>query len=313
MLVILKKKSVIFVESPLQILCANELINAHDLDFELILRLNGSRVNDLGMISVAKDLRIEYRILKLEKGKFLKSFFGLTNLKLIFWFLFSRIDLLVSGDYFSKPINLLIFLKRKISKFNLIYVDDGVGTFLSQADMVKKNNPSNIFTMLSIDPLPSQIVYRHSFEIFKENIVLESSGGVYFIGQKLVEAGFCSLDTYVELVEKAQLLRADDVLLYVPHRGESEETLEKIRKINNVGIVNVDGCIELYFSRIKTNPGVVMSFFSTALFTLPLMYPEAEYVSVFSDGIDYKRVSHGPTIMEALRSSDHVSVIELNR
>lgn len=308
----MKKKSVIFVESPLQILCANELINARDHDFSLVLRLNGGRVNDQSMISVAKDLRVEYKILMLEKGKFLKSIFRLANLKVICWFLFSRFDLLVSGDYFSKPINLLINIKRKVSKFTLLYVDDGVGTFLSQADMLKRKNPSDIFTMLSVDPLPSQMVYRHTFENFKKRIVIERSGGVYFIGQKLVEAGFCSIDKYVALVEKAQLLKAVDVLLYVPHRGESEETLEKIRKLNNVRVVNVDGCIELYFSRIRTTPAVVMSFFSTALFTLPLMYPSAKYVSIFSNDVNYRRVSHGPTIMEALRSSDNVRVIEFN-
>ncbi|MEA1988823.1 MAG: hypothetical protein U9N57_06410 [Pseudomonadota bacterium] len=61
-------------------------------------------------------------------------------------------------------------------------------------------------------------------------------------------------------------------ILYVPHRGESLKKIEQINSFPNIRVEFLDYPIELYGLVNDTLPFKVTSFYSTALYTMNVIY-----------------------------------------
>jgi len=66
--------------------------------------------------------------------------------------------------------------------------------------------------------------------------------------------------------------------IYVPHRGEVEANLDFLKERLNLEIIHTELPIELVGIELKINPINIYTFFSTALFSMNLIYKETNMV-----------------------------------
>lgn len=299
----------IVVESPLQVLGAYEAIGYYQRDYVLLLRLSGVERNDLQMVEAANNLKLTFRAVKIRPGHLIEG--GIKNAVVFSSIIFRRYEIFISGSYFSNLIRGLVKIKRCFNKFQVVHMDDGVATYLAQKEMKRSGEVESIFTFLNVESLPGQSKVAHSFEMLKQSIGEAEVRGSYFIGQKLVEAGFCDHDTYIKLIDDVRKIHANGSLIYIPHRAESFNNLKRIESMEGVEVVYSEVCMELYFMQQKIEPDKVFSFASTVLFTLPKIYKNSKYYSVYSKKLNLEKAAHAQEILMSLKHGGEVEVLEL--
>ena len=93
-----------------------------------------------------------------------------------------------------------------------------------------------------------------------------------FLGGAEPEIGAMAEDDFVAVLKAVQ----EDVgrpLLYAPHRRERATKLARLERELPVWVTDAAGPIEYEIAELDTAPGVIASFFSTALITLPRIMP----------------------------------------
>ncbi|GAA3931659.1 hypothetical protein GO495_15915 [Chitinophaga oryziterrae] len=144
---------------------------------------------------------------------------------------------------------------------------------------VKRNVNINWFTMFEFKPLNNGEILKHQFEYLKSsaiNVAWESnySTKIYFIGGEMVKSGVMrSIEIYIDLIRKVRTYYAPFEFIYLPHRYEEKETLEVLANICDLKILRLDNIVELGFIESNIVPSHICSFYSTALYSLKLLYP----------------------------------------
>lgn len=297
-------RNLYIVESPLQLLCAYEKIVSQK-NVTIVARMNGNQRNDSQLLEVAKalDLNVIKKILRPHyiRRDIIKNFLFIMKL-------LTRYDNYYFGSYHSK---LLVFVRKFLSAEKIVMLDDGVATLLAQKDMAKKGKAYNVFTFFDLTPLPLQKVEKHSFQNVVQflGVAERQKFGHYFIGQKVVEVGIISSDLYASIVERASLMTEGNKLIYIPHRGESEEILRRLSFIKNLEIRVIDVPIELYFISKESPPMKVYSIMSTALNTLSLLSRRTEFFALVPKSLSKAKVPHISEIVRQLEMGDNINVI----
>ena len=100
--------------------------------------------------------------------------------------------------------------------------------------------------------------------------------GVVLIGQKLSEAGIVSRGTESEILERIlwTLCRASEDVYYAPHRDDSQDKIDLVSSLSGVKILYTDLPIEVFLLSSNWFPERVLGFYSTALFSLKLIFPD---------------------------------------
>ncbi|WP_434049427.1 hypothetical protein [Marinobacter salarius] len=294
------------VESPLQLLCAFEKSFFQE-NVTFVVRMNGNPANDNQILKVAKTLEIDVikKVLRPSKIK-------LDSLKNIIFiiYLLVKFDTYYLGSYHSK---LLAFLRRFINAKNIVLLDDGVATLLAQKEMESHKRPYNIFTFFDLKPLPFQKIEKHSFQNLVKifNIENKSKNGTYFIGQKVVEVGILSLDLYISIVGRAAKMAGADNLIYIPHRGESEVVISRLKSIKGLEVRFIESPIELYFISEKNPPVAIYSIISTALNTLSIISKKTSFFALVPKCLSKTRVPHIENIVQQLEKNSNIDVISI--
>lgn len=293
----MKSQSLAIVESPLQLMCAYEVLqNDPSAERSYILRLSGNIRNDQQMIETARFLEISYRsILVRPKRVAIDTILGLY---FIFGLFLDARDTVYYGSYYSRFIKVIKYFVRAESVF---FLDDGVATFLAQNDMSKKKKVQNIATFLPVTPLAGQNVIRHEFFNVRNRIGSEKRiKANIFIGQKMIETGILRKEHYLSCIKKAVQLSGERII-YIPHRGECSETLKSIEQIEGLAIMETTLPIELFFLASKYDPVFIYSVLSTAFFSLSLMFPDAQIVSLKHQSLHLSKVPHMKEIENGLK------------
>jgi len=104
----------------------------------------------------------------------------------------------------------------------------------------------------------------------------------FFIGQKLVDAHIITESEYIKMLNNYinQYLDPNDVLIYIPHRGESKKVINKLKLNEKINILYLDQPIELYFLQESIVPMSLASFYSTALITLSLILKQTKIQAI---------------------------------
>lgn len=139
----------------------------------------------------------------------------------------------------------------------------------------------NWFSMFKFIPSNGNKYFTHSFALLKdieENKLLNKkslSDKIYFIGANLVNAKvLISKNSYKELLGNIfENVGNNSNLVYVPHRFEELDFLEDIFCKYNVEIIRPNTIIEIFFVQNQIIPSRIISFYSTALFSLNKIYP----------------------------------------
>lgn len=295
-------KDIYIVETPLQLICAYEIINKSKKEYILLLRCSGVGRNDAQMEFGAKLLRLKYRKIFIRPNSvYIDTIKELINFSDI---IFSRFDRIYIGSYFSRFIMSIAKVIRSNKRFLL---DDGVATLLAQKKMAEKGVVYDLATFFNIKLLPGQNKITHSFEKIRDNFNLDHTAKSIFIGQILVERNFLTLDEYVALVENAKSRVSGD-FIYIPHRAESKKTTAEISKIKGINVEYSETCIELHLLTKGIYPENIFSSVSSAIFSLSAIFPNSKIHSLIHENINASNSPHFQDILDALSDKKNVSI-----
>lgn len=264
------------MESPFQLIQALEIAGAPE-KYLLIIRLNDIERNNIQLKEMVSLFALSNVIYMNARFKLVLLFYAVP-----FLLMAAAAKKCYVGDENSIVFKLL---KRIIQNKKVWLLDDGVATLNS------KENAS--FRRLTIfrtvegvhNDLKKCRDLIQSKPIFREvNII---------VGSKLVEESICTKEVYYSILEAM----AEDIglqnteIIYVPHRGESESNLTEILERFNFELVNNSLPIELIALEFDVQPIRVVSVLSTALYSMSLIYENAEFrvYPLNFDSIDSRR------------------------
>lgn len=278
----MKNKTALFVESPLQLINAIEAVRFFNFEsYRIYIRYSGQKNSDLQIDKILEKFSIDSNILvKTYIKSSRRNIYDLINF-VFFYVKFlldgCMVDRILIGNYdsiFLKPL-ILFFNKKKI-----ILLDDGSKT-ISIQDRFSDSNNINLFTIFNVDKKKNQSVFINKYKVLNEvlkNTRCVKKDSILFIGAKLAEANLMSNSEYIMYVTQVASI-IEQPMIYVPHRGENINKLESISSISNVRIKYLEYPIELYAFEEGEIPKKVLSFYSTALYTINRLYPSIEVVA----------------------------------
>ncbi len=287
----MNKKSLLFIESPLQLLNAYEAVSYFNLEnYSYIVRLSDNEASDKQIINLLK-------LLNIDKGNIKYLHIRTINrtlydyCQLVFYkykYLFEiNIDKIFIGNYESGFFNLIM---KQFNRESIILLDDGAKTLSIQSNFTNSIN-YNLFTMYKMKALENQSIFINSYKkIFADRKELSiKRDEILFLGTKLSEVGIIEEKYYINLIKNICNYYADKKIIYIVHRGETKEKLNKIEINKNISIKQLDYPIELYGLYEKEIPFKVSSFYSTAIFTMNKIYNlEAECFRFDYSNSEYK-------------------------
>jgi len=138
---------------------------------------------------------------------------------------------------------------------------------------VKIRDKINLFTYFDLEPVHGIEVVKNNLLFLKDKIkdAQKDDGIIYFLGQPI--SNLIDDELYRSSLEGI-IKKYNKKLIYIPHRGETKEKLDYLSEIDNALFIikNVDMPIELFFLNNNIYPQHVLSYYSTAVTTLNLIY-----------------------------------------
>jgi len=265
-------KSILFIESPLQLLNAYEAIEKFSIqDYVIIVRFSKNLQND-EQISYLIDKFTIQNIKPITIGasqKNLLDYFKLLYYK-YFYQIPSDVDKVFIGNYDSGFLKLIM---KKVPTDKIVLLDDGAKSIDIQAKFTDKFH-YDLFTMYDFKPLYNQSIIKNNFQRLQKNLSdLElNKEEVLFLGLKLSEIGIVTQSYYLDQIIKITSYYKNKQIIYIAHRGEDKTKLQKIDELDNVQVVQLDYPVELYGLYHTKIPYKVASFYSTALLTMKNIY-----------------------------------------
>lgn len=164
-------------------------------------------------------------------------------------------------------------------------------TFFSFLDLSKKQLLEKGVSHISYDSLfPSNK---------KQSQQIELNSG-FILGSKLIEIGFLSKSCYIKYLEKAIKKYGAINFKYIPHRAELASNYNEIVNALGIELLVPTKPIELYLLDEGRCPEHIVSFYSTALSTLPSIFPDIKYSSIVLNSND---ISADDKIKEAISAA----------
>lgn len=264
-------KQLFVVESPFQLLNAYEALKSFYARKQvLFVRFSGEYVNDeqikdtlikLGFYKIA---RIRCILINVKRRGVL-DIVKLLFLKVLYFLISSSYKRIFIGNYESNFMRFIIPFNRKI-----ILLDDGFKTITIQKKFTSQKY-FDWFSVFDLDLIENQVLYKNNYNHLNLDyriILKQDSNTILFIGSKLSEVGVINEKYYLLLINKISKRYFDSDIVYVAHRGESNEKLKQIDEIQNIKVIRLDCPIELISLDGRINPKIIASFYSTALITL---------------------------------------------
>jgi len=175
----------------------------------------------------------------------------------------------------------------------------------------------NFFTIYNLKPLPHMNVKRHEFIFLKDASMkaFKKSEHIYFLGQNLVEVGWMEEKVYLKYVKYIASMFHQKII-YKPHRTETvTKAYSSLWNENFVIDEEIhQGPIEYALVNNNIYPSVVISFFSSALFSLDKIFDKASIYSIKIEKKDLILKNDNLNIIDdcyAFLSSTKVKFIEV--
>lgn len=254
-----------YVESPFQLLQVFELIQK-DRSFSkksILVRLNKVKKNNEQLFKIIKTLNI--------KNTWCFDA-NIANLFLAFLMLF-RSSLFGNKIFFGDSNAKFFKYSKPFLISEIVVLDDGVATLNA------KNENFARFTIFK--NIPKSII--NNFSNLKKYIDKKTKKVVrpvtIVVGSDLVESKIMRSNEYLQFIESA-VLKSEGDIFYFPHRKERIDYLLPTLKKYNIELLHSDLPIELVALEIGFPPKKIISMFSTSLFSLAVIYSEAEIMSL---------------------------------
>ncbi len=287
------------VKTPLQVINAIEAISHFNLKDNILivvhnkLKLNAKQIdNTVNLIEWSKIILLE------EKGTYFDYLSVIKELKesrykYIFFARFGSIQRLVVANTIKEKVYYFDDGTETINMYNHMLVPNKINQintrhiarfrFLLAGLKINIRDNIHLFTYFDLKPLKNSEVVPNRLKYFRDQYLsgAKEDDNIYFLGQPLSELSLTSTETYINAI-KDVILNESKNIIYIPHKGESLNSEIYNLSSNTFEIKNIEISIELYFLRNNLSPTHIISFFTTAFFTLQLFYPDIkfEYVQV---------------------------------
>ncbi|MCT7539513.1 alpha-2,8-polysialyltransferase family protein [Aliarcobacter cryaerophilus] len=291
------RKNLFIINSPLQLLNAQEAIYKFKLKNIIIVAIFNRSIKNIEQIEgqLSKiDCEDIIRFNPSKEGK-IKGY-----IKLIKELQKSSYEKVFAGEIEDYRFRTII---ANLEKEQFFVLDEGSATIVLYEKIIKKNkinqsklksirflmfglkvrliSPINFFTYYNFEPLKDAIVVKNNLEYlrkdFKRNDI-DYSNTLFFLGQPLFI--FANRDEFKESFKKVIEKNKDKKIVYIPHR-EDKQTIEIVKDIlKNIDILEIDRPIERYFLENGIYPKNVISYSSTALTTIKILFENCfvEYI-----------------------------------
>lgn len=147
------------------------------------------------------------------------------------------------------------------------------------------------FTMYDLELRPGDELIRNDYarlrSLMKEKSI---SNEIFLLGQSLVEEEILSERDYTSYIEKIVNRTRGDRLVYIPHKRETADKLDCIRRTFGIEVRRFPLPIEAQLASSRELPKAVYSFYSTALNTCRIL---------FGDTMSITAVVVNPSLMKA--------------
>ena len=292
-----------YVESPQQMLSAISAFNKFTKQKSILIVniSHGDRENnDTQILQLIGDEWDEVFIQRTGKGKIrtcIRLLKNIINFRLKYR---GKINKYFIGEY--RSIDMAI-LHHVILPKESILLDDGSFTITAQNYYIKNNispypegkkyklfkplltnlNVPNLYSFFKFEStlLKGQVNY---FEFPVRKKININNGYIYFFGSKLSECKNVLLTDEINVLSKVINIYADYKVFYIPHRDES---LTKLDTISQLGykIKKLGKPAEVYFDETDTMPELVLSYYSTVLYTCNLKFDNVQLYSIDIEGL----------------------------
>ena len=144
---------------------------------------------------------------------------------------------------------------------------------------VKIKDKINLFTYFDLEPVSGMKITKNELNFLKDIYFKDAKKEdetIYFLGHP--SSKYIDDDSYLNsLVELTK--RFNKKIVYIPHRGENKEAKDILLSMMDTGLFSIKDInmpVELYFLENKIYPSQVISYYSTALITLKIIYKECD-------------------------------------
>ncbi|MEA1954440.1 MAG: polysialyltransferase family glycosyltransferase [Campylobacterota bacterium] len=286
------------VKTPLQIINSIEAVNYFNLTNNVLILISSSDNQNYKQMTNLINLYNWHQVIKIEgKASFFKYLSLIKELKkekynFIFFARFGSMQRLILSNvnkekvyYFDDGTETItmyneMLLPNKINQFNLRHLFRF--RFLLFGLKVNITDTINLFTYFDLKPFEKSEVVLNKLEYFREKYLKPSAESqlVYLLGQPLYEKNLVSEKTYLDCIKKIKST-SNKKIIYIPHKGESDSSKVLSLIDDTFDVKHIDIPIELYFLGNKIKPSHIVSFFTTAFFTLKLFYPNTKFESIY--------------------------------
>lgn len=296
-----------FVESPLQLLNAFEAISYYKIKtYRIVVRLSGNSQSDVQIIHTAELLSlnpVNVKYIHIRASE--RTIFDYIKALLVsFRYLLVNVKYVFIGNLDSSLFNVVV---PQISRDKVIFLDDGAKTIIHSY----RNYAAfkKCFTMFKSSNDSDSQCGLNQYDNLKQKILMQcpviDASAVFFLGQKLSEIGLITEELYLSILRDVVQRYPGVEIYYIPHRGESAEKIEVIKSLGNIKVLVLDYPVELYGICNKQIPSKVISFYSTALYSMSVIYgikSEAIKISNLSKDADivYKAYEMAEQINEVI-------------
>jgi hypothetical protein len=294
--------NIFYVESPLQMLSALAAYKKFSKDKAILvvkISLGGRVDNDKQILQLIGDEWEQVYIQKERKNNARSLISLLVDVVRLTLKYRGKINRYFYGEYRSVE---MAVLRSRLSPKESILLDDGSFTVTAQnyyirnqvapypnskmyrifKSFIRNLNTPNLFSFYNLEStlLKDQVNY-FDFPVKKEVCIDKST--VYFFGSKLSESGNMHLIDEMELLTKVFKLYEGYNIFYIQHRDESKS---KLNEISHLGyqVKNLGKPAEVYFDETNVMPELVVSYYSTVLYTC---YFRFKNVKLNSIGIEH--------------------------
>ncbi len=174
---------------------------------------------------------------------------------------------------------------------------------------VHSDIPLHFFTLFQLQQHKNETIITHRFDYLKRLFPqqCERSGAIYLLGQNITDVPIISKEKYLCYIQQILEKYPHHEVIYIPHRSETLHPELYALQQGNLTIVPTTMPVELYFLINRIYPAHVISFFTSALYTLNILFEKStiESFHIASEDIE----NHHSSVLQCQEFLQTTSVI----